>query len=254
MGAWASYEHARHDARRPLKKVRPLIYKSPGGPLTTTVSTITMLAWAIPKDKPANLSTDEDRLPAMARVDDPVLYTHLRHFFKDSKGRLVSNKYNFSLVFGALGPFQREMFPHTDDGEARLSDFVVMPSLEAKSSSVRDTAYAVLAWMTAFRADLPCARVDVPLVVDSEPARIIDKLSVIDGMYDCVSNHIVLMAIFHLQKHLLEASFCYPPNFIYFWVDILVSLDYRAEAMETTSKGIKSSLSRDDDEEMEGPS
>jgi hypothetical protein len=220
--------------------------------LTTTVSTITMLAWAIPEDKPATLSTDEDRLPAMARVDDPELYTRLRDFFIDSKDRLVSKKHNFSLVFDALGPFQREMFPHTDDGEARLSDYIVMPSLEAKSSSVRDTAYAVFATMHAFRADLPCARVDVPLVVDSEPARIIDKLSVIDDMYDCVSNHIVLMAIFHLQKHLLEASFCDPHNFVYFWVDILVSLDYRAEAMETTSKGMKSSLSRDDDDEVEG--
>jgi hypothetical protein len=32
MGAWASCEHARHDARRPLKKIRTLIYKSPGCP------------------------------------------------------------------------------------------------------------------------------------------------------------------------------------------------------------------------------
>jgi hypothetical protein len=32
MGAWASCEHARHDARRPLNKTRTLIYKSPGCP------------------------------------------------------------------------------------------------------------------------------------------------------------------------------------------------------------------------------
>lgn len=129
-----------------------------GGALTTTINTITVLAWPIPSEK-AYLSTDPERLPAMKRVDDPALYSRIRKFFSENKTRLVPTGRDFRLDFSALGPFDRTMFPCLDDGPARLSDFVVLPSIEAKSSSVRDTAFKTLAKLIAIRAGLRCSKV-----------------------------------------------------------------------------------------------
>ncbi|KAJ1448191.1 hypothetical protein M885DRAFT_501204 [Pelagophyceae sp. CCMP2097] len=171
--------------------------KTPGAlgvGLASTIPTITMLVKGIPFGKPAKLSVDPDRLPAMERA-------------------------------------------------LSLKSFTVLPSLSAKSSSIKDTAFVVLAFIHDFCAVVGDLRkADQIITVDSEPFNIFDRLSVIVGMYKCVSSVFATLAPFHLQKHLLENYFCDPHKFVYFWAPMLVMLDYRAEHMVTTSRGMKTSL------------
>jgi hypothetical protein len=132
------------------------------------------------------------------------------------------------------------MFPFVDEEPLSLKSFSVLPSLLAKSSSIKDTAFKVLAFIHSFYAALGMGMFDRIVVVDSEPFYNMDRLSAIPGMYPCVSNVVATLAPFHMQKHLVENSFCNPWKFVNFWVHMLVILDYRAEHMRTRLKSMQS--------------
>ena len=233
-----------------------------GAAFTRCISTITMLLWPIPKDPDGvcNLSTDPDRLPAMAPVNDPAFVPRIREFYKTYKHSILPQKHTMAVDTSGIDILGRATFPKVDPHpeHARLGDFFVLPSLEAKSSSLAHLLHIIISTITVTSILVGLCHFDRVVLVDPEPFLLYDLLSVVtvvNGVaetvrfYGACANTIVCLSVFHLQKHLLESSLCDVLNCVQIWASIFIKCNYRVDAMAKVQSD-KKAVARDLHDEL----
>jgi hypothetical protein len=204
-------------------------HKKAGDAFTQITATMTNLAFILYAAPDFVLNTAPDRSPAMPRTFD-------------EKGLLVFFEEWYPLVYPPSP--SPTMKPQLDKsawvtrqhcpfdlrtGYASLRSHWPVRSIDAKSSLAVDLLNKVLPKFMAIQRTVIGGpnNIDVPIVVDPEPAYLFDVLMV--HRYDDVKHYYVTLAVFHLQKHLLEDHFTDPCAFEIVFAPFLARvLDYRA--------------------------
>ena len=177
-----------------------------GSPFTSCSDTMTFMVKPL---RGPPLNRDPGRPAAMPPSFDAV---RLLKFYATHSGLFCPTSSTMTPNPAAAGVFSTAAFPADRSvGCASLFDFFPLPSLAAKSSKITDLLHIVMVGILNVMAKVGLTDADVFVLVDGEPALLFDKAARL--VYEKVNMVCVLLAVFHLQKHLLEASFVDPENF-----------------------------------------
>jgi hypothetical protein len=194
------------------------------------------------------LNRDPQRPPAMPPSFDALL---LLKFFAKHHASYCPKSPTMTVDPTSTGVFNATLFPPDEEiGYASLKDFFPLPSLLAKSSKITDLLGVVMVAIKKVMSSVWLAKDDLFVLVDGEPFLLFDVAAKL--VFGDVNMVAVLLAVFHLQKHLVEDSFMDQKNFTQIYGPFLVfCMNYRASHFQTLLNKRAVVQPEDDDEEVE---
>jgi hypothetical protein len=194
------------------------------------------------------LNRNPQRPPAMPKFFDGLL---LLKFFAEHHAAFCPKSPTMTVDPTSTGVFNATLFPRDEEsGYASLKDFFPLPSLLAKSSKITDLLNVVMVAMKNVMMKVGLDSDDFFVLVDGEPALLFDVAAKLK--YDDVNMVAVLLAVFHLQKHLVEDSFMDHKNFTHIYAPFLVfCMNYRAAHFQSLMNKKAAVQPEDEDEELE---
>ena len=202
-------------------------HKKTGDSFTQITATMTNLAFVLYATADFKLNMAPDRPPAMPPTFDEkgvlVFFNKWHPLVSPSSPTMKLQLENSDWV-------TREQCPlDVRAGWASLRDHWPLRSSDAKSSLAKDLLNIVLPQFMRYHAEVlgEGNGREITIVVDPEPAYLFDILMM--RAYDKVKHYHITLAVFHLQKHLLEDHFTDPCAFEIVYAPFLAKvMDYRA--------------------------
>lgn len=194
---------------------------------TSISDTMSLIGFVVPRDPRHgyNPRTDSTRPPAMPKNFDQA---RIISFFAENARFFDAGTHHMTPEVYSAKWITRDALP--DDGSAgyaSLKDFSALPSLAAKSSSLKDLLGVVLVVLFELMQNIGLTGHDLFLLVDPEPYLLLDTAARL--YWDQVWMVFVLLSVFHLQKHGMEDFFTNPNDFKNLFGPMLVTvMDYRA--------------------------
>ena len=216
---------------------------------TRAADTLTLMVYAVPVSANAahNPRTDIDR----PRAHPDKLQSGRVQAFYDKYGAIFATASSPRRAAASVDIFCRDDFPFDESNPSRvasLKDITVLESLVAKSSMVQHLKDIAVVALNHYmeQANFPT---DMFVVVDGEPALNFDVLT--ERHPELTSNIVVLLAIFHLQKHGLEDLFADPAYFDEITGPFLVTvMNYRAKYFQTILNQHREQQQHDDSDDL----